>query len=57
MVNLCQISLQIMLLPILITTIIIIIMKDAKTAAATVILRLIGLNVQAQVSHVQPGPW
>ena len=46
-----------MLLPILITTIIIVIMKDAKTAAATVILRLIGLNVQAQVSHVQPGPW
>ena len=45
-----------MLLPILITTIIIIIMKDAKRAAATVILRLIGLNVQAQVSHVQPGP-
>ena len=34
-----------------------IIMKDAKTAAAAVILRLIGLNVQAQVSHVQPGPW
>ena len=32
-----------------------IIMKDAKTAAAGVILRLIGLNVQAQVSHVQPG--
>ena len=31
-------------------------MKDAKTAAAAVILRLIGLNVQAQVSHVQPGP-
>ena len=34
-----------------------IIMKDAKTAAAAVILMLIGLNVQAQVSHVQPGPW
>ena len=33
-----------------------IIMKDAKTAAAAVILMLIGLNVQAQVSHVQPGP-
>ena len=33
-----------------------IIMKDAKTAAAAVILSLIGLNVQAQVSHVQPGP-
>ena len=32
-------------------------MKDAKTAAAAVILRLIGLNVQAQVSHVQPRPW
>ena len=31
-------------------------MKDAKTVAAAVILRLIGLNVQAQVSHVQPGP-
>ena len=33
-----------------------IIMKDAKTAAAAVILRLISLNVQAQVSQVQPGP-
>ena len=34
-----------------------IIMKDAKTAAAAVFLTLMGLNVQAQVSHVQPGPW
>ena len=31
-----------------------IIMKDAKTAAAAVFLTLMGLNVQAQVSHVQP---
>ena len=33
-----------------------IIMKDAKTAAAAVILWLIGLHIQDQVSHVQPWP-